>query len=155
MKFEYLSFFNDYKSRIETIEGVTKNEIHDIESTFNVKLPKAYIEYLLFFGRKSGNLLNSYYMEYPALKENKQDAIYEINFDDTILLKDKPIIKDSYFFFAQWQGYNFYFFDCDEVSNNPIIYLLLDAKQILKYKDSFSDFIYEEGLKPILTLNLF
>jgi hypothetical protein len=109
---------------------------------------------LLFSGKESGNLLSSYYMTYPSVIDNKEDAIYALNFDDRKKDEDKPILKDSYFFFGQWQGYIFYFFNCDDCNDNPPVYILTDAPKIEKYKDSFSDFIRDEGLKPLLDISI-
>jgi len=149
MENRYLNFLDKYKDKLGNTKGITTQEIQDIETYFNIKLPQAYIEYLSCFGKESGNLLSSYYTEYSVLKENREDAIYALNFDDRIPIINKPIIKDSYFFFAQWQGGVFFFFDCNAISDNPPIYILENIK-IYKYIDSFSNFIHDEGLKPIL-----
>ena len=152
MEIKYLNFLSPYKFKIGDTKGITLDEILYIESIFSIKLPNAYKEYLLLFGKESGNLLSSYYTEYPSVLENKEDAIYALNFDDRQLNKDKPKLKNSYFFFGQWQGYVFYFFDCEEDCKNPPVYILTDAPKIEKYKDSFSEFIRDEGLKPLLGL---
>ncbi len=86
-------------------------------------------------------------MEYTYLFENREDAIYALNFDDRPNHKEKPILKDSYFFFGQWQGYIFYFFDCASNQDDPPVYVLTDDLFIKKYKDTFSDFIKDEGVK--------
>jgi SMI1-KNR4 cell-wall len=150
MSNEYLSFLKEYHGLLGNTIGASENKIAQIEQDFNVKLPISYKEFLMAYGQESGNLLGSYYMEYPILKENKDDALYAINFDERKLNQDKLVIQDSYFFFGQWQGYNFFFFDCREESENPVVYLLTDKPEIKRYKDSFTDFIRDEGLKPLL-----
>jgi hypothetical protein len=144
---EYLSFLNAYASQIGSAEGVEPTIITEIEKDFHIKLPAAYKEYLLHFGAACGSLLQSHYMTYPVLKENRNDAISMINFDDRKTEADKPVLKDSYFFFGQWQGYIYYFFDCADASENPVVYILNDGLQIEKYKNSFTEFVYDEGVK--------
>ena len=149
MKSEYLSFLENCKNILGETEGVRFEEIECIESLFNIKLPFAYIEYLLQFGRKSGNLLGSYLTEINNLDKNKESAkVASVDELDGVQVP----IEDSYFFFGQWQGYIFYFFDCEEDCENPPVYILTDSPKIEKYKDSFSEFIRDEGLKPLLGL---
>jgi hypothetical protein len=147
-----LSFLETYRSVLGDIHGILPSDIDKIEKKFCVKLPHVYKDYLLMFGEKSGNILSSYYTEYPALLENRQDAVFALNFDDRKKTEDKPKLKDSYFFFGQWQGYNFFFFDCEEINDNPTVYVLTDSLLIYKYKDTFIDFLIDEGLKPLLEI---
>ncbi|MGN6646890.1 MAG: SMI1/KNR4 family protein [Cytophaga sp.] len=143
---KFLSFLNAYESQIGTSRGVSSSVIVEIEKEFHVKLPAAYKEYLSHYGAVCGSLLQSYYMTYPVLKENRSDAIEMINFDDRKSEADKPVLKDSYFFFGQWQGYIYYFFDCADEDENPVVYILNDGLQIEKYKNSFTEFLYD-GVK--------
>jgi hypothetical protein len=145
----YVSFLEDYSNIIGETTGLIADEISQVEKKFDIELPKAYRHFLLNIGRKTGFLLNGYYMEYPSLIENKEDAINELNFDDRKKDDEKVEIKNSYFFFAQWQGYNFFFFDCSLKEDDPTVFLL-DTNKIIKYKDSFTDFLKDEGLKPLL-----
>ncbi len=144
---KHLAFLNEHTLQIGFAEGVKTATIAEIEKEFQVKLPAAYKEYLLHFGAACGSLLTSHYMTYPALKENRSDAIEMINFDDRKSEADKPVLKDSYFFFGQWQGYIYYFFDCADEAENPAVYILNDGLQIKKYKHSFTEFLYDEGVK--------
>lgn len=82
-------------------------------------------------------------MTYDYLENNKNSA-KEASKDEfgNIFIE----IKNSYFFFGQWQGYNFYFFDCSEKNDNPIVYAF-NGNRIEKVNDSFTDFVYEEGIK--------
>ncbi|WP_378187313.1 SMI1/KNR4 family protein [Aquimarina sp. W85] len=149
MEKNYISFLNNYEDKIGEIIGLNIDEINQLEKDFNVELPLAYKQFLLSSGRKTGFLLNGYYIEYPLLIDNKEDAIHELNFDDRKKDDEKPEIKDNYFFFAQWQGYNFFFFDCSREEDDPVVFLF-DTEKITKYKDSFTEFLKDEGLKPLL-----
>lgn len=144
----YVSFLNDYSNRIGETTGLGVDEISQVEKRFDIELPIAYKQFLLNTGSKTGFLLNGYYMEYPSLIDNKQDAINELNFDDRKKDDEKVEIKNSYFFFAQWQGYNFFFFDCSLKEDDPTVFLF-DTNKITKYKNSFTDFLKDEGLKPL------
>ncbi len=146
MSKNYISFLEEYSKDIGEFSGLSLEKINQLETNFNVELPDAYKQYLLSFGVKSGNLLNGYYMNYPDLMDNKEDAIHELNFDERKV--NRVEIKDSYFFFAQWQGYNFFFFDCSLKENNPTVFLF-DTEKIVKYKDSFIDFIKDEGVNNL------
>jgi hypothetical protein len=144
----YLSFLEDYKPKIGNIKGLNKSKIDEIENQFQLRLPDAYKEFLSKCGEVSGNLLSSYYMTYPALKDNQNDALEMINFDDRKKESEKPKISENYFFFGQWQGYNFFFFECGE-NENPPVKILNDSLEIIEYKKSFTDFLMEEGLNNI------
>ncbi|WP_113637142.1 SMI1/KNR4 family protein [Nubsella zeaxanthinifaciens] len=144
----YLTFIEDNISKIGTIKGLEMAKILEIEDYFQLKLPTAYKEFLCNFGETSGNLLSSYYMTYPALMDNKNDAIEMLNFDDRKLKNEKPKLKENYFFFGQWQGYNFFFFECRD-NENPPIKLLNDSLEIIDYKKSFTDFLIEDGINNL------
>ncbi|MCD8413578.1 SMI1/KNR4 family protein [Tenacibaculum finnmarkense] len=133
---KYFEFLEKY--HIEGNIGINEKEIIEIEEKFKLKLPRFYKDFLKLFGCKTGNILTGYYMTYPSLIKNRDDAIYELNFDDRS--HNKIGIKDSYFFFAQWQGYNFYFFDCHMKNNNKKIYLFDGIEIKEAYKD-FKEFI--------------
>jgi hypothetical protein len=144
---KYLSFLDNYNGVYNNCKGITVEEIQSLEAEFEVTFPAAYREYLLVFGKESGDLLSSYYTEISYLYKNKPNAIYALNFDES---KDHSHIeiKDSYFFFAQWQSYIFYFFDCASNNEDPPVYIFNDSLEMFLYKESFSLFIKEEGLDP-------
>jgi len=143
----YFSFLKPYQELLGNTKGISTQFIQQIEADFRVSLPKAYKEFLFMFGEESGALLDSYLVEIYKLKNNRQSA--EIASVDE-LSGNEVKIKDSFFFFGQWQGYIFYFFDCDEMSDDPIVYILTDSPKIEKYKESFTSFVRDEGLKPLL-----
>lgn len=153
MNLKYLSFLDDFRNFIGRTEGLALKDISYIETVFGVKLPIAYREYLSLFGKESGNLLGSYYTEYPGLMENRSDAIYALNFDDRNPPNAKPVLRSNYFFFAQWQGGIFFYFDCEEESENPGVYIFEDTLKLYRYKNSFTEFLRDEGLKPLLDSN--
>lgn len=143
----YVSFLDNYSNRIGEVIGLEFDEIRQIENKFKIDLPAAYIEFLSKYGKNSGYFLSSYLMTVDKLSNNKESAL-DASYDEIDDVKVE--VKDSYFFFAQWQGYNFFFFDCSLKEDNPPVYILTDSPEIKKYKDSFTDFLRDEGLKPLL-----
>ena len=127
--------------------GLSINDIKQIERKFNIRLPKIYKQFLLKYGKNSGYLLSGYLVTIDKISGNRESAL-DASYDEIDNVKVE--IKDSYFFFAQWQGYNFYFFDCSLNEEDPPIFLLDDSPKIVKYKDSFTDFLKDEGLRPLL-----
>lgn len=147
MKKNYISFLDDYSDRIGETVGLEINEINQLEQDFNVKFPAVYVDFLSKYGKRSGYFLSSYLVAIDKLGNNRESAL-DASYDEIDNIKVE--VKDSYFFFAQWQGYNFFFFDCSRGEDDPPVYILTDTPEITKYKDSFTDFLKDEGLKPLL-----
>ncbi len=59
MNSKHLSFLKDYTSLLGAVKGIENSEITEIETRFNINLPPTYKEFLLLFGKESGNLLSS------------------------------------------------------------------------------------------------
>ena len=88
-------------------------------------------------------------MSIDKIEKNKDLATYELNFDESFPIEKRPIIKDEYLFIANWQGYNFFYIDTSEKKDNPSVYLF-DTEEIKLYKNTFTDFLMDEGIKPFL-----
>ena len=142
-----MSFLYPYLNRLGRPIGLNDSEIKQLEIEFDLQLPLAYKHFLRRFGRDSGDLLKGYFVEYLHLKENLSDAMQELSFDDRS--EEKITFDKEYLFFAQWQGYNFFFFDCKEKKDDPRVYLY-DTSSISKCYDTFTEFIKKEGLAPLL-----
>lgn len=145
MELQYLSFLKPYKNLLGVINGVNTQDIELMKKKYNVQLPVAYKEYLLLFGGKCGNFLNSYLMTYGNIERNFKTVIFDL---ENTVHNNSFTLNPNIFFFGQWQGTTFYFI-CDG-NDNPAIYFLEDFDNIFVYKDSFTQFIFEEGLKPLL-----
>ncbi len=143
-----MSFLKDYSEELGNITGISSVVISQIEQQFKLTLPLAYKQFLQLLGESTGSFMKGYYMNYPYLLDNKQDADCALNFDNR--KHNIIIIKDQYFFFGQWQGYNFFYFDCSEESEDPPVYVLTDTPKTYQYKSSFTTFLREEGLTPLL-----
>ncbi len=85
------------------------------------------------------------YEEYKSAFLSAVASEEEWTFCDTIPDEQKPIFKDSFFFFAQWQGYNYWLFDCAEEVEDPEVLLFAQMK-IQPTGQSFTRFVYDEGL---------
>jgi hypothetical protein len=57
---KYLSFVEKFKPKIGEYSGIEVSTVNEIENHFHLVLPLAYKEFLLNFGKASGNLLSSY-----------------------------------------------------------------------------------------------
>lgn len=146
MKLQYLHFIPHYDAVIGAPVGLSEVEILELEEQFGVVFPNAYKEFLSLFGKDSGHLLKSYWVTVNKLALNKESAL---DASEDELSGQKVEVKDNWFFFAQWQGYNFFFFECMEGMEDPAVYMLDDSPYIAMYKDSFTQFIKEEGLEHL------
>lgn len=122
--------------------GVKEKEINEVQNKLNLEFPQAYIEYLLKFGDNTGYLLKGYFTEFKYLEQNKSEVLFMFN---TIISEKTVHLQENFLFFANWQGYNFFFFECNG-NDNPPVNILNDSFEIFEYKKTFTDFILEEGL---------
>lgn len=136
---KYLDFLQQYPKHLGDPQGVNAEEIKAIELQYNVKLPLAYVEFIAIFGKKKGRILRNYSSEVSYLAQNRKDAIKSLADTGSTAFA----IKDSHFFFGQWQGLSSYFFDCSSDEDDPAVYVL-DAGKADVFKSSFSQLIREE-----------
>jgi hypothetical protein len=138
----YFDFIKDYLPRLGETEGCPEDDITRIETEYHLKLPAAYREFLLLFGKKSGLLLRGYCMTVDKVRQNREDVEFDLK--NTIHSNTFKIEPDM-FFFGQWQG-SFLFFRCGK-SEDPEVYLVTTLDDIILYKNSFTAFVKEEGLE--------
>lgn len=136
---QYLNFLQQYNKHLGDPQGVSEAEVQTIEQQFNVKLPLAYVEFISIFGKRKGRILRNYSTEVSYLAQNRKDAIKTL--ED--MGNGSFSIKDSHFFFGQWQGLSSYFFDCEKNEDDPVVYVL-DSGKAEVFKQSFSQLIREE-----------
>jgi len=141
---QYLDFLQQYTKHLGDPQGVTEADIKTIEQQFNVKLPLAYIEFITIFGKRKGRILRNYSSEVAYLAQNRKDAIKTLADMGT----GSFTIKDSHFFFGQWQGLSSYFFDCEQQEDDPVVYVL-DSGKADVFKPTFSQLIREELTKVL------
>lgn len=146
MEIKYLKFVEDFSDILGNHIGLTEAEITNIEYDLSIKFPQSYKEFLFFFGKKSGNVLTSYYVTYPVMLEIKKDVI-DLFADIEDSQAEIFLLSKDFFFFATWQGYIFYYFDCSKNEDDPAVFTLDDSLEVDKYFDSFSQFVLEEGIK--------
>lgn len=141
---KYLDFLQQYAKHLGDPQGVNETEIKAIEQQFNVKLPLAYIEFISIFGKRKGRILRNYSSEVSYLAQNRKDAVKALDSTGNGTFA----IKDSHFFFGQWQGLSSYFFDCEQLEDDPPVYVL-DTGKAEVFKPSFSQLIREELTKVL------
>ena len=138
----YLDFITGYLPRFGTIAGCTEDEILQVEKEYHLRLPAAYKEYLRLFGKNTGQLLKGYHTAVDQIKQNIACVEFDlVNTTHSNTFKVQP----DMFFFAQWQGTVLYFI-CDG-NENPPVYLISTFDDITLYKNTFTDFVKEEGLE--------
>jgi len=116
----------------EKILGCTDEEVLEIEKFYNLKLPDAYKEYLLKFGKRSGDFLRECEIYYPHILENREAAETLLDANTDYKLK-----QSDYVFIARY-GCQFWFFQTEDRNPNP---------PVLRYT--------EDSLKPILLAESF
>ncbi len=133
--------------------GCSQNEIIHLENEYNITLPKAYLEYLIWFGKSDGIFYESAcgdYFYYDTLVTrifDDNDFAVRNGFETVLLeygLNAKDILENCFVFFNH-QFYYYEFFYLNE-SEDPKIFMFMvnekkeDAK-IVKLFDSFSNYI--------------
>ncbi|MBW8685040.1 SMI1/KNR4 family protein [Chitinophaga rhizophila] len=136
---KYLDFLQQYPKHLGDPQGVSEDDIKEIERQFNVKLPSAYMEFIAIFGKKRGRILRNYSCEVAYLAQNRKDALKALRDAGNSAFT----ITDQHFIFGQWQGFSSYFFDCAVPDDDPPVYVL-DAGKADVFKTSFSQLIREE-----------
>lgn len=53
----FIRKLNNEKYLFKNVVGANLEDINRIEEYFNIKLPKAYVEFLLIFGNGGGNIM--------------------------------------------------------------------------------------------------
>ncbi|WP_170137621.1 SMI1/KNR4 family protein [Chitinophaga dinghuensis] len=122
-------------------EGLSESEIIALEQEYDVKFPLVYRQFLALLGKKDGGLFHGYCMTYPAVRRNGEGALQLLKLPDGSLHPVSQELKPGYFFFAQWQGYNYWFFDCDAPEDDPLIYVLTDDNRIDPLDQTLSESI--------------
>ncbi len=156
----YMTFENTYFHKLERLKnhlgnfsGISDTEIAEIETRFNIVLPKAYKEYLRIFGKNPGALFGGYNTNYPRVMNNRGGAEYSLELlEETGKLsttEKRNFFQNSFFFFAQWLGYNYWFFDCDEKADDPEVYIFIDNGTIEEMYMTFSEFVFSEGARDV------
>jgi len=114
----------------DTIEACDDDDIADIEDTYQLKLPLAYKQFLLRFGRQAGMLLHGSTIFYPDIMDNRRIA-------DDIAEEDGFELKPSCFVFIEHHGYQFLYFDTT-VGDDPPVFRVIEGVEHCQVSESFS-----------------
>ncbi len=127
---------NHLKSRNIGLLGCTDEEVKKVEEFYCIKLPRAYVEYLLLMGRYSGPMnvgTSCFYDDLFDLREVAQEIL-----DDNSI--DYQLSK-SEFVFEIHQGYTFLFFETNESDNSTVYgFSQNEDEEVLKLYDSYVDY---------------
>lgn len=135
---------------LDAIEGTSNTLIKEIEKQFNVKLPSVYTDFLQRYGYKAGELLgHSVIREYTGLNdllEEVEEMLIEENMSFSI--------PNKAFFFASFQGVDYWYFMCDGTDNPDVLYLEEDATEAV-YFSTLSFFLVQAFKEAIGELRYF
>ena len=120
----------------DEIIGCSDAEVQGIESTFELKLPSRYTQFLKKMGKCAGWLLEGSDAFYPEILTCRDTA-------EQLLAEEKStfLLSKSRFVFLQHQGYQFLFFDTTCGEDPPVFRYLEGDKIPTKVADSFSEWL--------------
>ena len=123
-----------------TAKGCTLEQIAEIESKFDCRLPKIYKAFLSRFGNGAGRFFLGSDVFYPSVLELRDWASELLVDDGEIMLNDESFV------FAMHQGYQFFFFNLDQ-NDDPEVHYYMEGKgfEMNKY-NSLSDYFLESAL---------
>lgn len=134
----------------DSIEGASDSLIKDIEKQFGLKLPSVYISFLKHCGRKAGELLRHSVirkcMGLGDLREEVEEMLIEENMSFSI--------PNKAFFFASFQGVDYWYFICDGTDDPDVYFLEEDAEEAV-YFSKLSFFIVQAFREAIGELRFF
>jgi len=98
------------------VAGIPYTRLGFIEKQFSIKLPKAYKDYLLIFGKNAGELFDDKSICFPNILDFKKEF-------DNFVIHEKINYKlpENAFVFYKPNNVLFYYFICDGISD-PIVY---------------------------------
>jgi len=128
----------------DKLVGCTEDEVRRMDLAAGGALPDVYQEFLLKLGRNAGPLcrdLGMLYTEGTSRTEHQRDLHNRIS-DILVESGSNDRLPDRTFFFADAQGYFFYFFDLDDPADDPVVYGIGeegDGPQVIA--STFTEFI--------------
>lgn len=119
------------------IRGCTSEEIEEVRSGANGRLPEAYEIFLRTMGRGAGRFLEGTDIFYPDTLSIRDGA-------EELLREDRaPFeLSASDFVFCSHQGYQFMYFRLDDSNEDPPVYYYIEGSGFTEKKwDHFSLFL--------------
>lgn len=138
-------------AKSEEIIGCSSEQIKALEEHFSVKLPKLYREFLSIMGIRAGSFYVGTQIFYDSLFVLKEAAQSLLKFN-----KVPFVLPKDAFVFLSHQGYQFMYFCTDTNEDDPAVYYYLEGEHnVVKYDDSFSDFLIKsvEDYEKIYHMN--
>jgi len=151
-------FINQFPEVTKDFRGCTLEQIANLESKLNVRLPEAYREFLEWFGEKGGLMLRGSDVYYPYLIGSIWESYIEegIYPEDTSLLKfsiellnqynfkGEELLRNSIIIFSH-QGTAFRYIKTNE-GEDPNVYMFAEQGKWLEngpmiWGESFSDYL--------------
>lgn len=128
-----------------TICGCTPEEVSQIETALNLKLPTSYVEFLLTMGKKPGKFLSDCLIAYPGIVKYGQEEA-RIKLEGTNFS-----LPPSAFVFVERDNL-FFFFDTLQGPDPACYRFLEDDEYPEKIADSFTSWLAFEVHAEILNI---
>ncbi|MBL8196215.1 MAG: SMI1/KNR4 family protein [Blastocatellia bacterium] len=126
-----------------SIKGCNINEINNLESILNIKLPTMYKSFLLVMGHRAGSFYVGTDMFYNSLFDIQKWA-------RELLVEDGSpfILPCDTFILSMHQGYQFTYFRTDEENDDPPVYYYMEGSGIPEKKWlKFSDYLLQSVIE--------
>jgi hypothetical protein len=117
------------------IKGCATLEIEQIESTYQIRLPPAYVSFMTRMGRGAGKFLEGSDFLFPAPLSLRAEAEALLTESDA-----KFSLKKTDFVYLAHQGYQFLYFGTDPLDDPPI-YLYVEQETPKQVYDHFSEWL--------------
>lgn len=131
----------------EEAQGCSEAEIAELEALLpgDTQLPGAYREFLLFGGKKAGNLFRTLDISFKSTLLMRKGGNQEV-FDSLMLEDDQPV-PEEWLVFNENEMMSFSFFKLNEGDNPPVYYWEEGMDESLegpqKSMDSFSEWLLD------------
>lgn len=128
------------KTQYPRTYGCSTQEIQELETACQLKLPAAYRQFLLYFGRDAGAYMIGSDFTYGWLMTMKDGA------NELLAENGLAALPEDTFVFWMHQGYQFCFFHCNDAIDNPPVYYYnecSDEPGIVQMADSLTAFLMD------------
>lgn len=118
----------------DNLLGCSEEDIAEVESKLNIKLPEIYKVFLRRMGKESGDFMPECLLSFPLVARYGRESA-----DAVINAKTDYRLPQAAFVFIERYGCQFFFFDTSDENSNPPVYRYHEGdKQPVRIADSFA-----------------
>lgn len=130
LKFPPQAIYN-YDVDYQRIEGCTDDEIRKLMDEQQIeRLPQIYLEYLKYFGKRSGDIFTGLYSTFNDILPLKREA-------RSLCAELKIELPEDAFVFLGQQGHTFWYFLTNNISDNPAVYIIFEMMDDEEERNDF------------------